>query len=193
MPLNSYQIASQQVALQAKIKRAQTKLADLERKKRLLRDRTERMLSRLRNFAGVTLPQQVARKIEARINSEGWMEEIVRNRFKAEAEHGPGSRRWRPLKAGYAAWRIKHGYGARPILKVTGVLKEGAIATARNTFSFKGVKWDVDDVPVSYAPYVQGARKYFDPPTQKEMKPTMERVRALVRAELRRMARGQGS
>ena len=181
---------AEEARLKAAIRRATQKLNDLNRKKLIARSRIDRVVGKLQRIGGYNLPQDVARRIENKINGENWMEKIIKARFAAESEHGPGSRKWKDLSPTYRLWRVRHGFGARPILKVTGILRTEAMAAVRGTFSFKGVRWNVDDIPVSYAKYANGPRPFFKDPTNREMKPVMKRARELIRQELRRIARG---
>ena len=125
------------------------------------------------------------------------MEKIIKGRFGSESEHGKGSKKWAKLMPGTVIERAKLGYGPRPVLQQTGVLMEGAIEAVAGTFKFAGVVWNVSDVNVEYAEYVQEgtekmvARKFFDPPTEKEMKPVISRAIALIKKKLRDKAKGK--
>jgi hypothetical protein len=120
------------------------------------------------------------------------MERIIERRFKAESEHGPGSRKWKQLRPS----TVKRRGSAHPILYETGEMFAGAVAAVADTFRFRGVrKWNVADVGVEYAEYHQTgtdrmpARRFFDAPNEKELKPVVSRARDLVRAEIRKRLR----
>lgn len=184
-------IQRQQERLKGVMFRARTKYNDLERKKRLLQRRISKMIDRLERIVGYALPDKVARKIERQINDEHWMERIIERRFASEREHGPGSARWARLSRSTIARRGS----AHPILQDTGVLKENAVQAVAGSFRFRGTKWSIGDVPVSYAEYIQRgtdkmpARRFFNNPSDRELKPVLARAGTLARAELRKIAR----
>lgn len=166
---------------------AARELAALKRLEQRIQPRLRRMLQRVANIEKA-ISAEIVHEVEEKINREGFPERIMLGRFKAQSEHGPGSRKWRPLTPKYKAWRIRQGYGAGPILTRTGVLRAAAIESVRDSFSMnKPMKWDVGNVNVDYAEPVNNIRDFTSPPNDAEMKPIMRRARQIVKSILRRL------
>ena len=120
---------------------------------------------------------------ESRINKERWMERIILLRFKNEAERATGSPRWKPLSPRYALRKRLMGFGNKINVR-TGSLRELAILLVAGTFRLgKLPKWNLNEIPLDYAQYVEAARPFLRPPNRAEM--SVVRRRALeVAAEL---------
>lgn len=156
----------------------------------------QREMRRFERVSGTSVPQRVLREIEKEINREGHMEKIMQRRFRAQAEYGQGSRRWKSLALSTQKQRARLGYGAaRPILVRTGALFGAAQDAVKGTFSFSGVRWNVADVAVDYAAYHQSgggrlpARRFMNNPSAKELEPTMVVARRKARAKIRELLR----
>lgn len=166
--------------------RAETKINDLERKKRLLKRKIEKALKGIERLGNIDMPLSMVRKIERTINQERWMERIIEKRFNSESEHGPGSKKWKALRPSTI---LRRG-SAHPILRDTGVMFEATLGAVRNTFKFRGVNWNVSKIPVSYAKHANKTRPFASSPTDRELKPVVKRAQELARMELRKIARG---
>jgi hypothetical protein len=134
--------------------------------------------------------------ISRQINDEGWMQKIIDRRFYRQAERTDGSRPWLALAKSTVKERIRLGFGGtRPILRRTGALYGGAREAVARSFSFRGVKFDINKVDVDYAQYHQEgtpkmpARKFMNNPTSDELKPAMKRARELIRLRQRKKMR----
>ena len=187
----------QEALLQARIQSAVAALRRLRDAKRILLGKLNRAVNRIEKIAGMNVPAQVVKEIEAQINNEGWMERIIAARFKSSAEHGPGSRKWRPLTRRYLRQKIAAGFPGK-ILVRTGDLFASASDAVAGTFSlrskinFEG-KIEAIDLPyaarMNYGFDSTPARPFMSNPNKKELEPTMKRARAILRAKLRQLAR----
>ena len=177
--------------------RTKTKQRALERARRKLDREIERMIKRLGTVSSAQFPADMMARISKAINDEGWMENIIKRRFNREKQTVPGAN-WKPLAPSTIRRRMAQGYGARPILLNTGRLKQGAMDAVEDTFAIgtRGgvrsgrIKWRITNVGVSYASYVHRERPFLLPPTRKEMKPVLARVRRLLRVEIRKALKG---
>jgi len=157
--------------------------------------RVERVVSRTKDFSDASTLKAVARRVEERINAEGHMQRMMKARFQAEAEHGPGSRKWKALSPRTLISRMRAGFGRGPILQNTRALAGAAQAAVAGTFKLKGVKWSISRVAVPYGKYHQSgggrlpARPFINNPTPTELQPVMKRVKDIIRIELRREIR----
>lgn len=175
----------------ARLRALQAQLAELNRIKQKVQNEISRTIGHIENLALRDIPTKIITKVNKQVNAEGYMERIIKNRFKAEARYGPGSTKWRQLTPEYAARKAAAGYGNR-ILFRTGALYFATLQAVAGTFRYGQVPdWDIGAVATEYAEYVQQVRPFILPPSKKELEPSMNRARALIRLELRKLARGQ--
>lgn len=161
---------------------------ELERQRKTVLRRIEKVSRTLERISGEGVSQEMIRKVESVISREGWMERIIENRFKAQAEHGPGSEKWAKL----APSTVKRK-GFNRILFETGNMFSDTLQAVSGTYRMGKIpKWNVSMVSTPYAAYMQDgtdrapARPFINPPNEKEMKPVEARVRQLLRAEIRK-------
>jgi hypothetical protein len=140
-----------------------------------------------------SLPPEIIKVIERKINREGWMEKILDKRFSVQAQRSYGKGKWKPLRPA----TVRQRGSSRPILIDTGEMYFRSIDAVRNTFRFnRPVQWDVADIGVDYAEYhMTGtdkmvARPFFYPPDAKELRPVYRRAFQIAREELRKRAQG---
>lgn len=105
----------------ARLRALQAQLAELNRIKQKVQNEISRTIGHIENLALRDIPTKIITKVNKQVNAEGYMERIIKNRFKAEARYGPGSTKWRQLTPEYAARKAAAGYGNR-ILFRTGAL-----------------------------------------------------------------------
>lgn len=168
-------------------------IARIVTKRGQLRRKIERKIARLQGIGDLE-NSTLLKEVEAEINRAGFMERIIDRRFTRQAERTTGEGRWARLKPSTVRDRIRQGFnGTRPILVRTGALYGGAREAVQGSFKLSGIKWDVNQIDVSYAKYHQQGggklprRAFFNDPTAEELLPTMNRVRELVRMKIRKL------
>jgi phage gpG-like protein len=174
---------ARRVATPAAIRRLDRKFRDLDLAKQRLKNIMNRKLPEIIALGAADLPKKIQKQIELTIRNEGWMENIIEDRFYREGTRSYGGERWK---------QIKYRFG--PILQDTGRMKRAAMRAVRSTFKLDQIRplWNIDRVRVKYAVYHQfgaenlDARPFFDSPDDKELKPVWDRAKQLVIQELKK-------
>lgn len=124
--------------------------------------------------------------VQLQITREGWMERIIKLRFKNERQRTYPSLQWADRKKNYP-W---------PILNKRGWLQRGAEMGVFGTYRLRGaINWNVGKVGVHYAKYHQSgtdkmaARPFFNSPDKKELGPANRRAIQIIAREMRKAFR----
>lgn len=118
--------------------------------------------------------QMIKQKVEAEVNKQGFMENIIKARFDKEAARSTGDRPWEPRKEAKS-----DAFSSHPILQKTGALLHSALRAVRNTYRFAARQtwFHIFSVNVHYGKFHQFgtpkmvARPFMLDPTPQELIP----------------------
>lgn len=119
------------------------------------------------------------------------MQEVIARRFRAEAEHGPGSTKWKPLSAKYRRWKLSKGF-SRHILVRTGQMMGRATGMARSAYKLPNhpVLPSVESLGVPWAKYAETEgrvlRPFYQPLSAEEKEWVDAKVMPLLRSVIRK-------
>jgi len=156
--------------------------------------RLRRLLLRVAGKLESLARQRAEARAEKDVEAKGLMQRIVEERFRRESTRSKGGLKWAPL----APSTVKRRGSAHPILRDSGQMKDMAWGAAAGTYrcDHDKMSWDVEDVGVEYAKWVEHGtprmppRHFFLTPNDPELEKADALAAKAIMAELNRLARG---
>lgn len=125
----------------------------------------------------------MARTVETQVNRLGYMENIIRLRFLGETSRSTGGQKWKGRTRNYP-W---------PTLRKTSRMFQDAVRAVKGTYSItKKVRFRLNRIGAYYARFHQygtprmPARKFFNDPTNAELRPADKLAILLMKRMLKR-------